>query len=98
MRVPNPPAGPRKAFGEATRMSMRATAIWLFLSCAACHSSDLAVIAGDLQFSLPSNPTALTEPDAGLVVIDFGQVTVDSTNTLTVDLSSLVGQVTLGST
>ncbi len=56
------------------------------------------MLSGALTFSSPDQPAAVTQPDAGLAQIDFGQVTVNSTKTLTLDLASLVGQVTLGAT
>jgi hypothetical protein len=81
---------------KARRGLRRAGAVIVLLIGPACHAYDLNAVNGTLVFSSPDRPAALTQLDAGLVEIAFGQVTVGSTKTLTVSFISLGAQVTLG--
>ena len=56
-------------------MQVRAAAVsWLLSAGTACRATGLTGISGLLQFSIPGDRPALSEPDAGMVLIDFGQV------------------------
>ena len=67
-------------------MRVRAAALlWLLLAGTACRGTGLTDVTGALLFSTPSNPAALTTPDAGLVRIDLGEVVVGATQTFALD-------------
>ncbi len=68
----------------------------LVAACAACHNGQLIGLRGSVAFSSPDQPSAVTQPDAGLVQIDFGQVMVGGTRSLTLAFASLGTTVTLG--
>ena len=53
-------------------------------------------MTGKLVFSSPDQPAELTQPDAGVVEIAFGQVAVGATKSLALDFASIGSAVTIG--
>ncbi len=78
------------------RVTALATQCGLLACITACHTAQLEVVTSSLVFSSPDQPAELTQPDAGLVQIAFGQVSVGSVKTLTLDFASMGSPVTLG--
>ena len=61
-----------------------------------CGSGKLARINNNLVFSCPAEPTAVTQPDASDVVVDFGQVGLGTSRTLTLKIVSNGAPILLG--
>src|ERR1700722_14598180 len=78
------------------RSLLRAIPRGLLVFLAACHGGSLSAVTGALVFSSPDQPAELTQPDAGLVQIAFGQVAVGAAKSLTLDFASLGSTVTIG--
>src|SRR5579862_1679801 len=61
----------------------------------ACHGGKLELLTGTLVFSSPDHPDELMQPDAGVVQIDFGQVLVGASKSLTLQYAAEGSAVTL---
>jgi len=81
---------------KAGRALLGAMLLGSLVAWAGCHGPELSTVMGSLGFSSPDQPDSVTQPDAGLVHIDLGAASVGAIKTLTLDLESVVGSVSLG--